>query len=144
MYGQAGRIDYVDPTVSTTTDTVMVRARIPNPPLRPAQAGQPVDRALIDGAFVSVQVEGAQPVTALSVPRAAVLSDQQGAYVYVFGADNKVEQRRIQLGQSTPRDAVIAGGLNEGESVILEGIQRARPGMPVTPGPAAPTAGGRS
>jgi membrane fusion protein, multidrug efflux system len=144
LYGQEGRIDYIDPTVSNTTDTVTVRARIPNPPLHPAQPGQPVERALIDGAFVSVLVEGAQPITALSVPRAAVLSDQQGAYVYVVGADNKVEQRRIQLGQSTPRDAIIAGGLNEGENVILEGIQRARPGMPVTPGPAAPTAGGRS
>ena len=75
---------------------------------------------------------------ALGIPRKAVLSDQQGEYVYVVGANNKVEQRRIQLGQSTPTTAVIAGGLTEGEMVIADGIQRARPGMEVNPGPASP------
>jgi membrane fusion protein, multidrug efflux system len=75
---------------------------------------------------------------ALAIPRAAVLSDQQGNYVFVVGADDKVEQRRIQLGQSTPTTAVVAGGLKEGETVILDGLQRARPGIQVTPGPASP------
>ena len=75
---------------------------------------------------------------ALGIPRKAVLSDQQGDYVYVVGDDNKVEQRRIQLGQSTPTTAVIAGGLKEGELVIVDGIQRARPGIEVSPGPASP------
>ena len=83
-------------------------------------------------------VEGIQPVMALGVPRKAVLSDQQGDYVYVVGEDKKVEQRRVQLGQSTPSTAVIAGGLTEGEMVVADGIQRIRPGVEVNPGPASP------
>jgi membrane fusion protein, multidrug efflux system len=144
IYPQTGKIDYVEPTVSATTDTVLLRARIPNPPTGPAQAGQVVERRLIDGAFVSVLVEGIEPITALGIPRKAVLSDQQGDYVYVVGADNKVEQRRIQLGQSTPVTAVIAGGLKEGEMVVTDGIQRARPGIVVSPGPASPPPPGTS
>ena len=140
-YGQTGTINYVDPTVSPTTDTILVRARIPNPPLRPADPGQPVDRALIDGAFVSVTVEGLQPVMVLGIPRAAVLSDQQGDYVYVIGADNKAEQRRIKLGQSSPAIAAIASGLNEGDMVVSEGVQKLRPGLVVAPAPATPAAG---
>jgi membrane fusion protein (multidrug efflux system) len=138
-FSQTGTIDYVDPTVSPTTDTILVRARIPNPPLRPAEPGKPVDRPLI-GAFVAVIVEGIQPVMALGIPRAAVLSDQQGDYVYVIGEGNKAEQRRVKLGQSTPAVAVIASGLTDGETVISEGIQKVRPGAVVAPSPATPPA----
>lgn len=138
VYGQEGKIDYVEPTVSSTTDTVLMRARIANPPTRPAQAGQPIERALIDGDFVTVSVEGIQPVMALGIPRKAILSDQQGNYVYVVGEDKKAQQRRVQLGQSTPVTAVIAAGLKEGDLVIVDGIQRVRPGIEVSPGPASP------
>jgi membrane fusion protein, multidrug efflux system len=138
LYGQDGKIDYVEPTVSATTDTILLRASIANPPLREPVAGQPVERPLVDGAFVTVLVEGIQPVMVLGIPRKAVLSDQQGDYVYVVGADNKVEQRRIQLGQSTPSTAVVAGGLKEGELVVADGVQRVRPGIVVSPGPASP------
>lgn len=138
MYDRDGKIDYVEPTVSATTDSILMRARIANPPGARAEAGQPVERRLVDGAFVKVLVEGIRPVMALGIPRKAVLSDQQGDYVYVVGADNKVEQRRIQLGQSTPATAVVAGGLKDGEMVVSDGIQRVRPGIEVSPGPASP------
>ncbi|HEY0183834.1 MAG TPA: efflux RND transporter periplasmic adaptor subunit [Rhodopila sp.] len=138
LYNQDGKIDYVEPTVSATTDTILMRARIANPARAQVDAGQPVERPLVDGAFVTVLVEGIEPVMALGIPRKAVLSDQQGDYVYVVGADNKVEQRRIQLGQSTPTTAVVAGGLKEGEMVVADGIQRVRPGLVVSPGPASP------
>ncbi len=140
LYGQSGQIDYVEPSVSANTDSITLRARIANPPVKQAEPGQPVERALVDGAFVTVSVEGIQPVMALGVPRRAVLSDQQGDYVYVVGEDKKAEQRRVQLGQSTPATAVVAGGLKEGEMVIADGIQRVRPGMEVNPGPASPPA----
>ena len=139
MYPQAGKIDYIEPSVQASTETILLRGKIANPPLKPIEAGKPVERPLIDGEFVSVLVEGAQPVEALAIPRAAVLSDQQGDYVYLVDGENHVEQRRIQLGQSTPSTAVIMAGLKEGDMVVLEGIQRARPGIQVTPGPAAPT-----
>ena len=66
------------------------------------------------------------------------MSDQSGTFVYVVTPDNKVERRAIRLGQSTPSRAIIADGLKEGESVILEGLQRVRPGAPVTPAPVTP------
>ena len=98
----------------------------------------PGSRELTDGEFVTVILEGVQPIAVLAIPRAAVLSDQQGDYVYVVDAQNKVQQRRIQLGQSTPTTAVVTSGLEEGELVITEGLQRVRPGETVLPGPASP------
>ena len=53
-------------------------------------------------------------------------------------AQNRAEVRRIRLGQSTPSTAVVTSGLKEGELVISEGVQRARPGEVVSPGPASP------
>ncbi len=140
MYDQTGKIDYVEPSVQATTDTILVRGKIANPPLKPIEEGKPVDRRLIDGEFVTVLVEGIEPVTALGIPRAAVLSDQQGDYVYVVDGQNHVEQRRLKLGQSTPTTAVVTSGLNEGDMVVVDGLQRVRPGIQVAPGPATPTA----
>jgi membrane fusion protein (multidrug efflux system) len=137
-YDQVGKIDYVDPSVSGGTDTILVRAVIANPVRGTPEPDRPVERRLTDGAFVTVIVEAIQPTTALGIPRAAVMSDQTGSYVFVVGADNKVERRTVQLGQSTAATAIIADGLKQGEQVILEGIQRARPGLQVTPGPAGP------
>jgi membrane fusion protein (multidrug efflux system) len=138
IYEQTGKLDYVSPTVATNTDTITVRGVFPNPLLPGIQANAPAPRELFDGEFVTVLQEGVQPITVLAIPRAAVLSDQQGDYVYVVDAQNKAQQRRIQLGQSTPSTAVVSSGLQEGELVISEGLQRARPGQVVSPGPASP------
>lgn len=139
LYGQAGKVDFIDNTISANTDTIILRGVIANP-LLAAQKGASVvaARELTDGEFVSVLLEGINPVEALTVPRAAVLSDQTGDYVYVVGAGNKIEQRRVQLGQSSPTTAVVMSGLSPGEMVVLEGLQRARPGLVVAPGPASP------
>ena len=140
-YGLEGLLDYIDPTVASNTDTLTVRARIPNPLREGSKAGDPGDRELSDGQFVTVTVQGVQPVQQLAIPRTGVLSDQQGSYVWVVGEGNKAEQRRIQLGQSTPVTAVISGGLKEGETVVVDGVQRVRPGVVVNPAPAnAPVA----
>src|SRR5215469_13030033 len=138
IYGQEGKLDYVSPTVATNTDTVTVRGVVPNPFIPGMPEKGPAPRELFDGEFVTVLLEGVQPITVLAIPRAAVLSDQQGDYVYVVDAQNKAQQRRIQLGQSTPSTAVVSSGLEEGELVISEGLQRARPGEAVSPGPATP------
>ena len=138
IYGQEGKLDYVSPTVATNTDTVTVRGIVPNPFIPGLPEGGPAPRELFDGEFVTVLLEGVQPITVLAIPRAAVLSDQQGEYVYIVDAQNKAQQRRIQLGQSTPSTAVVSSGLQEGELVISEGLQRARPGEVVSPGPASP------
>jgi membrane fusion protein (multidrug efflux system) len=138
IYGQTGKLDYVSPTVATNTDTIMVRAVIPNPLFPNMPPGAPAPRELFDGEFVTVMIEGVEPITVLAIPRAAVLSDQQGDYVYVVDAQNKAQQRRIQLGQSTPSTAVVSNGLKEGELVISEGLQRVRPDQQVSPSPATP------
>ena len=141
MYAQAGKMDYVDPTISTSTDTLTARAVMPNPTLDfsgPEGAGaKSKERELIDGEFVQVLVEGVTPMEVLGVPRAAILSDQQGDYVYTVDAQNHAQQTRVQLGQSTPSVAAVTSGLTEGETVISEGIQRVRPGILVVPGPAS-------
>ncbi len=141
LYDRQGTIDFTDISVSSSTDTITLRGKIANPVRTSAKEGGPTQRTLTDGEFVGITVAGIEPIEALAVPRAAVLSDQQGNYVYIVGADNKAEQRRITLGQSTPELAVVAAGLKEGEMVVLDGIQRVRPGSPVTPGPAGPTPG---
>jgi len=138
IYDQEGKLDYVSPTVAEQTDTITLRGVIPNPVFPGMQANQPGSRPLSDGEFVTVLLQGVQPLTVLGVPRAAVLSDQQGDYVYVVDAQNKAQIRRIQQGQSTPATAVITSGLQEGELVIAEGLQRARPGEAVSPAPATP------
>jgi membrane fusion protein (multidrug efflux system) len=138
VYGQDGKVDYASPTVAENTDTITLRGVIPNPVFPGMNAGQPGSRELPDGEFVSVLLEGVQPILVLGIPRAAVLSDQQGDYIYVVDAQSKAQIRRIQLGQSTPTTAVVTNGLTEGELVISEGLQRVRPGDAVMAGPASP------
>jgi membrane fusion protein (multidrug efflux system) len=142
IYAPDGKLDYVDPTIASTTDTLVARAVIPNPVMTGSEAGAPGSRQLIDGEFVQVLVEGVTPIEVLAVPRAAILSDQQGDYVYTVGPGNHAQQTRVQLGQSTPAMAGIVSGLKEGDTVITEGIQRVHPGAVVVPGPASagPTA----
>jgi membrane fusion protein (multidrug efflux system) len=139
LFDQSGKVDFVDNTVSASTDTVVLRGTVPNPAMGYTNTGTAV-RELTDGEFVSVLLEGVTPVEALAVPRMAVLTDQQGSYVFTVNADNKVQQARVQLGQSTPTLATVVSGLTEGQSVITEGLQRVHAGQEVKPGPASPTA----
>jgi membrane fusion protein (multidrug efflux system) len=132
IYEGEGKLNYVDPSISQNTDTVTARASFPNPKLKDGT------RDLIDGEFVQVLLQGLTPIEVLGVPRSAVLSDQQGDYVYTLTQDNKVVRTPIQLGQSTPSIAAITSGLTEGEIVVTEGIQRIHPGITVVPGPASP------
>ena len=81
-------------------------------------------RELTDGEFVTVLLEGVEPVEVLAVPRAAVLSDQQGDYVFVVGADNKVETRVITVGQEGDGQSVVLTGLTAGENVVAAGQYR--------------------
>ena len=136
IYDQVGELNFLNNTIAQNTDTITLRGTIPNPVLKALSANGTV-RELTDNEFVTVLLEGVEPVEVLAIPRAAVLSDQQGEYVYVVGADNKAELRRIQLGQSTSTVAAVTSGLSDGEKVIVEGLQKVRPGQAVAPGPAS-------
>lgn len=137
-YGQTGKLDFVNNTIDSNTDTIMLRGVIPNPLRAGAKLGDPGARELTDGEFITVLVESVEPIDVLAIPRAAVLTNQQGDFAYVVGADNKAEMRKIQLGQSSATTAVVLNGLKEGESVVAEGLQKVRPGAAVAPGPMSP------
>jgi membrane fusion protein (multidrug efflux system) len=137
MYGEIGKLDFADNTVQTATDTLMVRGIIPNPVLLTGKNGVVNLRELTDNEFVGVELEGVEPVEILAVPRAAVLTDQQGDYVFGVDAQNIAQRQNVKLGQSTPTVAAVTSGLKEGDKVIVEGLQRVRAGQPVSPGPAA-------
>ena len=120
VYPHPGRTNLLDVQVQPDTDTVLVRAQLPNP-----------EGMLIPGGIVGVITERGPPQASLIVPQSAVQLDQAGRYVMVVGADKKVELRRITTGVEQGRDIVVSAGLKEGELVIVEGIQKVHPGQVV-------------
>jgi membrane fusion protein (multidrug efflux system) len=140
LYGQVGKLQFVDINVARDTDTIVLRGVIPNPPLPGG------DRELTNDEIVRVVLENVKPREVLAIPRVAVLTDQQGDYVYVVGDKDIAQQRRIKLGQSSADTAAVIDGLKDGDRVIVEGLQRVRPNAPVLPAPigaAAAAAGPR-
>lgn len=140
MFDQVGKLDFIDISVAQDTDTIMLRGVIPNPSIPTPGSHVGNVRLLTNNAFVTVVLESVQPTQYLAIPRAAILSDQLGDYVFIVDSENKAQQRRVKLGQSTPLVAAVVEGLKAGDKVIVEGIQRVRPGAPVSPGPASPSA----
>ena len=125
FYPQEGKINFVDIKVDRSTDTVLVRATVPNP-----------KGALLDGQFVNVQVLGNKPEEEIVVPQAALLSDQGGIYVMI--ADNgKATIRRVKLGPNLGPNVAVTDGLKPGDQVIVDGLQALRPDAPVQPSPAS-------
>jgi membrane fusion protein, multidrug efflux system len=120
-YPHPGLTNLLDVQVNPTTDTLAVRAQVPNP-----------EGLLVPGGVVGVITERGKPRPALVVPQSAVLLDQAGRYVLVVDEANKVELRRVTPGVEQGRDVVVTDGLKEGELVIVEGIQKVRPGQVVT------------
>ena len=119
-YPLPGVWNFTDPQVDQQTDTLIMRATLPNP-----------DRLLVDGGFVTVTIRERKELPRLVVPQAALQVDQAGYYVLVVGSDSKVEQRRVTVGPNQGTDVVVQTGLKEGEKVIVEGVQKVRPGQMV-------------
>ena len=119
-YPHAGLTNLLDVQVDPATDTVAVRAQLPNP-----------EGLLMPGGIVGVTAERGAARSALVVPQSAVLLDQAGRYVLVVDEAKKVELRRVTTGVEHGRDVVVTDGLKEGELVIVEGIQKVRPGQVV-------------
>jgi membrane fusion protein (multidrug efflux system) len=128
LYDQSGEIDFVDVTVAQGTDTVSIRARMPNP-----------NRLLTDGQFVTVRVEGREPEKRIVIPQSALMLDQQGAFVFVV-EQGRAALRRIRTGQSQGGRVAVEDGLKPGDMLIVDGLQRIRPGAPVQPTPLPPRA----
>ena len=136
VYPLPGRIDFIDTQIGRDTDSILVRASIANP-IRPGMQQNEIGaRQLVDGQFVTVLLAGAEPVMAVTITRSAVEQDQGGFFVFAVDGENRAQRRNITLGRSPAETAVIESGVQAGDRVITEGIQRVRPGQPVNAAPA--------
>ena len=127
IYGETGRIDYLENEIDPQTGTAAVRVIFPNP-----------DRILLPGQFVSIEVTEPDAPTLPIVPQTAVLQDREGRYIFLLGNDNAVSQRRIETGARVDNGWAVTKGLAADEVVVVQGIQRLRDGMTVQPSEAQP------
>ena len=121
-YDHDGVIKFSEVESNAGTDTVTVRAEFPNP-----------DRLLVDQQIVGVNVVSKNPDHKLMVSQSAIMLDQQGAYVLAVTPENKVEIRRIEVGEQRGPRIIVTKGLAEGDRVIISGHQKVRPGIVVEP-----------
>ncbi|CAM2069202.1 Efflux RND transporter periplasmic adaptor subunit [Sulfidibacter corallicola] len=121
-YPFEGSIHFVDTRVDPETGTLRIRAIFANP-----------DHRLLPGLFARVRVPVGAPTAALLVPETAVNRDQQGDFLLVLGEDDLVRYRPVATGPLVDDLRVISGGIEAGDRVIVNGLQKARPGTPVTP-----------
>ncbi|WP_275196294.1 efflux RND transporter periplasmic adaptor subunit [Bradyrhizobium sp. CSA207] len=121
-YPHEGHLDYVSPTLNTSTGTLAVRGLVPND-----------TRVLLPGYFVRVRVPFDQEKAALLVPDTALGSDQGGRYLLVVGKDDMVEQRKVQIGPVDNGLRVIESGLKPDDRVVVAGLLRVIPGQKIDP-----------
>lgn len=117
-----GTVDFVDNRLDTSTGTLHMRAVFPNP-----------GRMLTPGLFVRIRVPIGSPAPVIMVPEEALATDQGRKFLYVLDSDDKATYRPVKVGKLFEGWRVITEGLKEGERVIVDGLQRVRPGVPVTP-----------
>jgi membrane fusion protein (multidrug efflux system) len=120
LYEHVGRVDFIDNVVDRKTGTIVLRARFDNP-----------QKLLVPGLYVSTMLGREETTDKLIIPQSAVQEDQAGMFVMVVAPDSTVELRRISTGQAYAGELVVNDGLEPGEQVIVEGIQKVRPGLVV-------------
>jgi multidrug efflux system membrane fusion protein len=132
-----GHMDFVDNQLDVRTGTIRGRAVLDNK-----------DGQFTPGLFARVQLLGSKEYDALLIEDRAVGTDQNQTYVFVLGPDNKIDYRPVQLGRAMEGLRIVRKGLKPGDVVVVNGLQRVRPGVQVTPkmvvmndGGAAPAAG---
>ncbi len=116
-----GKLEFVDNQLDATTGSVRMRATLANP-----------DRLLAPGLFARIQVGSGVAGNAVVINERAVGTDQSRKYVVVVGADSKAEYRPVTLGPVVDGMRVVRSGLKSGEKIVVNGLQRVRPGAPVT------------
>ncbi len=120
-----GRVDFVESMITQTSGTITLRASCPNE-----------NQELPAGAFVRVRIPVSQPYTAISIPEAAIGTDQTVKYAFVIDEQNIARRRGLKLGRQIGSQRLILEGLAPGERVVLGGLLRVRPDKPVTAQPA--------
>ena len=120
-FSRSGMVNFVDNRVNANTGTIRMRAIFNNP-----------NGALRAGLFVRIRLPIGAPYEALMIPDEAILSDQGRKYVYVDDEKDEVSYRIVTLGQEMKGQVVVKSGLKKTDRVIVEGLQRIRPGIQVT------------
>lgn len=121
-YEQGGVLDFADVQTDASTGTVAMRAVFPNP-----------DAVLVPGLYVTLRVEGQSGEAKVLVPQVAVQETLEGTFVLVVDDQNQVAQNFIQTGAREGALLVVNTGLEAGDRVIVEGLQKVRPGVTVSP-----------
>ncbi len=119
-YAHDGTVKFAEVVGNPGTDTLTIRASVPNP-----------DRLLVDQQIVGVTVVAKQPESKLVISQAGLMLDQKGASALIVGKDNKIEIRRIEVGEQFGPDIVVLKGLSAGEQVVIDGHQKVRQGVTV-------------
>lgn len=122
VYPHSGKIFFTDMAVDPGTGSVSLRAEFPNP-----------KRELLPGMFVRLRFPEAQAENVIRVPQRAVQIGPQGQYVMVVGAEDKVNPMPVKTGDMAGEDFIIDEGLKGSERVIVNGLQKVRPGSVVKP-----------
>ncbi len=122
LYGPRGRINFADTKIDQSTGTVGLRASFPNP-----------DGLVLPGLFVTLITESREKQKMSLIPQVAVQENQQGKFVLVINKDNKVATRIVKLGRRINAMWAVESGLKSGEKIIIEGLQKVRPGVEVKP-----------
>ena len=117
-----GHLDYISPREDTATGTLTLRGVFSNP-----------DELLSPGFFARMRVRQGQPYQGLLLPDRAIGTDQAQRFVWVVNQENQVEYRKVELGAHIGQSRVISQGLKPDEWVVLEGIQKLKPGSKVNP-----------
>ncbi|MDX1558710.1 MAG: efflux RND transporter periplasmic adaptor subunit [Marinobacter sp.] len=120
-YEQVGVLDFADVQTDASTGTVAMRAVFPNP-----------DAVLVPGLYVTLRVEGQSGEAKVLVPQVAVQETLEGTFVLVVDDQNQVAQHFIQTGAREGALLVVNTGLEDGDRVIVEGLQKVRPGVTVS------------
>jgi membrane fusion protein (multidrug efflux system) len=124
IYPHAGKLLFADLAVDPNTGAVLIRAEIPNP-----------QKELLPGMFVRIRFPESVADNTITVPQRAVQMGAQGQFVMVIDKDRKAAVQPVKVSGMSNADFVIADGLKGGEQVIVNGLQKARPGSPVKPVP---------
>jgi membrane fusion protein (multidrug efflux system) len=119
-YEHAGTFDLIDNEVDPATGTINIRVTFPNP-----------DRLILPGQFVNVILTNKKPEKRILIPQAAIQENQTGPFVLVVDSEDRVSARPIKTGQRVGPAIVALEGLDAGETIVVEGIQKVRPGAKV-------------
>ncbi len=121
-FPHTGKVDFVDNQLNPQTGTIRARAVLDNK-----------DGLYTPGMFARVQLLGSSEYSAILIDDRAVNTDQNQKYVFLLGANNQVEYRRIKLGRVIDGLRIVREGLKAGDVIVVNGAQRAHPGLTVTP-----------